>query len=85
MKVRKLSFAWKMFIAVMVLLLLSVVVMGIVTYQRAKGLLVEQIKENAMNIDRCVAAAVDGDLLAQIQEGDEGTDTYNEVLSELEL
>ena len=85
MKVRKLSFAWKMFIAVMALLLLSVVVMGIVTYQRAKGLLVEQIKENAMNIDRCVAAAVDGNLLAQIQEGDEGTDTYNEVLSELEL
>ncbi|MBR1770820.1 MAG: methyl-accepting chemotaxis protein [Lachnospiraceae bacterium] len=85
MKVRKISFSWKLFLAVMILLLCSVVVMGTVTYRRAKKLLVEQIKGNAVNVDRCVAASVDGDLLERIQVGDEESETYQTVLEQLTL
>lgn len=85
MKVRKTGVAFKIFVAIIVLLIASDVVIGVTAYQRAKKLLVTQIKDNAMNIDRCVAASVDGSMLAQIGEGDEETENYKEVLSELSL
>lgn len=85
MKVRKLSFVWKIFMAVIALLMFSVIIMGGLLYSRARNLLVQQIKENAMNVDKCVAGAVDGDLLQTIQVGDEGSTAYDTILEQLAL
>ena len=85
MKVRKSSIAVKIMISVMALLLISDLVVGVALYSRAKNLLESQIKESAMNIDRCVAASVDGAMLAQVQAGDEGTDAYNAVFQQLKM
>ncbi len=85
MRVRKTGLAFKIFIVIIVLLVVSDFVIGITVYRRAENLLVTQIKENATNIDRCVAAYVDGSLLDSIHAGDEETEAYQEVLDELEL
>lgn len=85
MKLRKTGIAVKIFVAIMILLVASDLIIGVVFYKRAKGLLVTQIKENAMNIDRCVAASVDGVLLESINAGDEGSEAYNEIIDELTL
>ena len=85
MKVRKMKISLKIVIATLVLLVVSDVVLGISIYNRAKNLMVAQIKENAKNIDKCVAASVDGELLAEVQEGDVGSDAYNKVLEQLGL
>ncbi len=85
MKVRKTGIATRIFVAVITLLVLSDGIIGFLAYNRAKNLLESQIKENAMNIDKCVAASVDGSVIAGIKEGDEGSDAYNEVLDKLTL
>lgn len=85
MKVRKTGIAFKIFVAIIALLIVSDMVIGVTAYHRAKELLVTQIKESAMNIDRCVAASVDGSVLAEIGEGDEETENYKQVLSKLSL
>ncbi len=79
MKVRKFKVSLKIMISVIVLLILSDVVVGVLLYDRAKNLMETQIKENAMNIDRCVAASVDGSLFKQIQAGDENSDAFRQI------
>ncbi len=83
MKVRKIGIATKIFWAVIALLVISDALIGSLLYNRAEDLLVSQIKENAMNIARCSAASVDGSLLSQIHEGDEGTDLYKNAVEPL--
>ena len=85
MKVRRTSVALRLFFAIGGLLLVSDIILGLMVYNRSKSLLISQIKDNAANIDKCVAQSVDGTLLDTIQEGDEGSDNYNEVLASLEL
>ncbi len=79
MKVRKVKVSLKIIISVIVLLILSDTVVGVLLYDRAKNLMETQIKENAMNIDRCVAASVDGSLFKQIQAGDENSDAFRQI------
>lgn len=85
MKVRKTSISLKIFIAIIALLILSDVLMGVLMYNKAKGALVTQIKENAMNVDRCVAASVSGDLLALINQDSLDSEEYAKIIEELAL
>ena len=86
MKVRKLSINAKIFIFVLVLLFVSDFAIGGILYTRAKNLLTDQIKENAMNMTKCVAASVSGDLLSVISPGDEeGSEAFNTVHEQLSL
>lgn len=85
MKVRKLGISIKIFLAVIALLIVSDLGIGLLVYHQAKVLMVNQIKENAKNIDRCVAAAVDGHLLKSIQPGDENSPAFHAVLEQLAL
>ena len=85
MKVRKSGIATKIFIAVIALLVISDGLIGALAYNRAKNLLVSQIKDKAKNIVSCIGASVDGSLFASINEGDVGSDDYNKVLDVLAL
>lgn len=85
MKVRKTSISMKMFISIIVLLLVSDILMGILLYKKTKGVLEAQIKENAMNIDKCVAASVSGDKLANIDADSVGSEDYEAIIEELTL
>ncbi len=85
MKVRKISIAVKIAIIVMVLFLASDVFIGVMVYRQTESMLISQIKDNAMNISRCVAASVDGELLSSIQDGDEETPAYTTIHEQLSL
>ncbi len=85
MKNRKIGMATKIVIEVILLMLLSDLAIGILVYKQTKNTLVLQIKDSAKNNVKCVAAAVDGNLIKDIGAGDENTDEYQEVLKELSL
>ena len=84
MKTRRLSLSKKLFIIVIALLLVIDAAMGLVFYSRSKSLLEKQIKDNAQNIARCVAATVDTEALEAVQgEEDIDSEPYNTVLEQL--
>ena len=83
MKVRKISMSTKIFIFVALLLLLSDLCIGSVFYERAKNLLVEQMKDNAVNIAKCASATIDGAEYRTIAIGDTSSATYNHLYDQL--
>ena len=84
MKVRKVRFSSKLFVIIMLLLIISDVTIGSVIYNRAKAALLDQIKDNAMNIARCVAASLDGSLFDEINTADDmDSDAFNEIYDTL--
>ncbi len=84
MKVRKVRFSSKLFVIIMLLLIISDVTIGAVIYNRAKAALLDQIKDNAMNIARCVAASLDGSLFNEINTSDDmDSDAFNEIYDTL--
>ena len=84
MKVRKLGISVKILVYVLVLLLVSDVAIGAFIYTRANANLVEQIKENSVNLVGCVAGAVEGnDLNAVKSEEDLDSEAYANVLDKL--
>ena len=50
----------------------------------AKTTLLEQCKKNAQNSAKIAAQRIDGDILEQINAGDEATGNYEEILAELQ-
>ena len=85
MKVRKIGMFTQMFIWLAVLLLVGNVLLGYFAYSRSQSALFTQIQTNVMNIAQCAAMNVDGELLMQISEGDEGTESYNVIVEQLAL
>jgi methyl-accepting chemotaxis protein len=86
MKVRKLGISVKILVYVLVLLIVSDLAIGFFIYTRADKNLVDQIKENSVNLVGCVAGAVDGnDLNAVVSEEDVGSDAYNQVIDALAI
>ena len=84
MQVRKVRFSSKLFVIIMLLLIISDVTIGSVIYNRAKAALLDQIKDNAMNIARCVAASLDGSLFDEINTADDmDSDAFNEIYDTL--
>jgi methyl-accepting chemotaxis protein len=81
MKVRRISMSTKIFVFISLLLLISDLCIGALFYTRSKNLLIEQMKDNALNLANCVAASVDGAAYSTITVGDTSskayTDTYN--------
>lgn len=85
MKVRKIGMFTQLFIWLAVLLLVGNALLGYFAYSRSQSALFTQIQTNVMNIAQCAAMNVDGELLQQIKEGDEGSENYNIVLEQLAL
>lgn len=85
MKVRKIGMFTQLFIWLAVLLLVGNVLLGYFAYSRSQSALFTQIQTNVMNIAQCAAMNVDGELLQQIKEGDEGSENYNIVIEQLAL
>ena len=85
MKVRKVSMSLKIILVIVVLLLVSDITIGVLVYHRTKSTMLTQIKENAKNIDRCIAASLDGKLFKELKEDDTDSKAYKTILSELSL
>lgn len=76
MKVRKISITNKLIFGIVLLFLISNGVLGLVTYNKSKNMLVEQIKTNTMSVASSIANGIDGSVVAALQPGDEETDEY---------
>ena len=85
MKVRKIGIFTQLFIWLAILLLLGNVLLGYFAYTRSESALFTQIQNNVMNIARCAAMNVDGEILQQIAEGDEESENYEAVIQQLVL
>ena len=85
MKVRKIGIFNQLFILLAILLLVGYTLLGVIAYNRAERALFEQIQDNAKNIAHCASINVDGEILDQIQIGDEGSENYENVIDELAL
>ncbi len=85
MKVRKISIFNQLFLLLALLLLLGNGALGVSVYNRTESALFKQIQSNVINIAQCAAANVSGDVLKNINVGDEGTEAYAQIVDELAL
>ena len=75
----------QLFIYLAILLLAGNAVLGYLAFQRSEQSLFQQIQSNAMNIAQCAAMNVSGDVLMNIQSGDEETESYERIIQEIAL
>lgn len=85
MKKYKLGIFKQLFILLAILLLCGNAILGVLVYRHTELALIEQIKGNAKNIAQCAAMNVSGDVLQQIQSGDESSEQYATIIDELAL
>ena len=87
MKVRRISVTMKLIIGIVIFLLVSDSLLGFTVYNKAKSLLVKQIKDNAQNISSCVAQSVDGEEFILIGEDGSAVDSkeYQDILAQLSV
>lgn len=83
MKVRKIGIFNQLFIWLAILLLLGNGILGVFVYNRSENVLFQQIQTNAKNIAQGAAASISGDVLRQIEMGDEATEGYIQIVDEL--
>ncbi|MCR5651426.1 MAG: methyl-accepting chemotaxis protein [Lachnospiraceae bacterium] len=76
MKVRRISITNKLIFGVVILFLISDAVLGLVTYNKAKSILIDQIKDSTINIASCAALGIDGNVVAAVKPGEEDTEQY---------
>lgn len=85
MKVRKIGIFNQLFIWLAILLLLGNGVLGIFIYNRSESILFQQIQNNAKNIAQGAAANVSGNVLQEIEVGEEETQEYTLIIEELSV
>lgn len=85
MKKAKIGIFKQLFIYLAILLLIGNVAIGFLAYQRSEQSLFQQIQSNAKNIAQCAAMNVSGDILKDIQVGDEQTEQYEKIIHEIAL
>lgn len=70
MKVRRISLAKRIIITLTILLALSDALIGGVVYKRMQTMFLQQVRENAMNLARCAAGAIEGDSFVAATQAD---------------
>lgn len=82
-KVRRLSVRWKILIPATVLIIVMCVIMGANAYIRIKTGMIQLGVEEALMAASVAQSVVNGDNLANIGEGFENTDAYQDTLTDL--
>jgi len=75
----------QLFLGLSILLLLGNGILGALAYKRSESALFRQIQSNVENIAQCAAANVSGDILKEIEVGEEDTENYATIIDELAL
>ncbi|MCR5672442.1 MAG: hypothetical protein K6F87_01855 [Lachnospiraceae bacterium] len=87
MKVRRFSIALKIAAIVATMLIITDLLLGIILYNKESSALTEQIKTNALNMANCISARLEAsgcaDAIATLAPGEEDSEAYQAVLSEL--
>lgn len=80
----QISIRAKILVGMVVCTLIVANLSGWFLMKQAKTMLLEQCKQNAGSSAKIAAQRIDGDLLEQLQAGDEGSADYEEILSQLQ-
>ena len=80
MKVRKISLTLRILIINLAILVISTAVIGIVSVLQSRATTDELVKQRMLDISNTAAFNLDGDVLASLGEGDEGTEAYQSQL-----
>ncbi|MBQ9867357.1 MAG: hypothetical protein IJM34_10085 [Lachnospiraceae bacterium] len=80
MKVRKISLTLRILIINLAILVISTAVIGIVSVLQSRATTDELVKQRMLDISNTAAFNLDGDVLASLGEGDEGTEEYQSQL-----
>ena len=80
----QISIRAKILVGMVVCTLIVANLSGWFLMNQAKTMLLEQCKQNAGSSAKIAAQRIDGDLLEQLQAGDEGSADYEEILSQLQ-
>lgn len=80
----QISIRAKILVGMVVCTLIVANLSGWFLMNQAKTTLLEQCKQNAGSSAKIAAQRIDGDLLEQLQAGDEGSADYEEILSQLQ-
>ena len=76
MKVRRISITNKLILGVIVLFLVSDALLGFLAYKKSYNMLEDQIKQNTEHLASTIACKLDGNAIAEVQPGEEGTEKY---------
>ncbi len=82
-RVRKIKLQWKIAGSAAMLLLLVVSVLFVVSVIATRKDLMDESRAHTKALARIAAELIDGDELASLQAGDEDTETYQRILTEL--
>ena len=80
----QISIRAKILVGMVVCTLIVANLSGWFLMNQAKTMLLEQCKQNAGSSAKIAVQRIDGDLLEQLQAGDEGSADYEEILSQLQ-
>ena len=80
----KISIRAKILVGMIVCVLTVTNLIGWFFIVQARDTLLEQCKKNARNSAKIAAERIDGDILEKIKAGDEATENYKEILSQLQ-
>lgn len=80
----KISICAKILVGMIVCVLIVTNLIGWFFIVQARDTLLEQCKKNARNSAKIAAERIDGDILEKIKAGDEATENYKEILSQLQ-
>ena len=80
MKVRKISLTLRILIINLAILVISTAVIGIVSVLQSRATTDELVKQRMLDISNTAAFNLDGDILASLGGGDEGTEAYQSQL-----
>lgn len=83
-KVRKIRLSWKITGAVLGIAILVSAFVGTISIQKMKGYLLDASRSRTLVVAQTAAGFVDGDIVAGIDVGDEGSESYNTILETLQ-
>ena len=85
MKVRKLSLTLQILLINIAILLVTTIVLGTTLTVMSESTMVVLVKQRMIDIANAAAASIDGDELEALEDGDQETDMYNDILGSLNI
>lgn len=82
-RVRKRSIIGLIFAIISALILGSYIVVGVLLYRRSEAMFMRELKDNALNNAKTIAAAVDAEAFSRLYIGCQGNEDFNNVLETL--
>lgn len=83
-KVRRMKLNWKISITTLLITCIVSIIVSAVSVRYTENYLLNISQSHAVSVAQIAADGIDADVIAEIMPGDEDTDNYNEILTQLQ-